>query len=217
MAWKKCLLDLNLNPPHIRDKILIGRRSWCIKVMMWLKKDQRKSKNGFKCQPSSIFFSHCHTNRHLGCHLKWMNSVQVPFFTQINIHAKSVAIDCSHLKLNWAQYSICLAVKECHELPAQIYRYEEETYLIFVMGPGRVGHLWFGFGFGKFSLKMSNFSIFSLRVKKISLGWVKKYPGQRHVGLLFSAGQKYAWVGSRSHLYLISNTTPWFCLKNFEP
>jgi len=29
---------------------------------------------------------------------------------------------------------------------------------------GRVSHLWFGFDFGKFPLKMSNFSIFSLRV-----------------------------------------------------
>jgi len=45
------------------------------------------------------------------------------------------------------------------------------------MGPGskifdlgQVSHLWFGFGFGKFALKMSNFSILSLRVKKISSG-----------------------------------------------
>jgi len=32
--------------------------------------------------------------------------------------------------------------------------------------------------------------------KKISLGWVKKYPSQRGVSLLFVAGQKYARVGS---------------------
>jgi len=32
--------------------------------------------------------------------------------------------------------------------------------------------------------------------KKISLGRVKKYPGQRWVGLLFTAGQKHARVGS---------------------
>jgi len=31
---------------------------------------------------------------------------------------------------------------------------------------GRVSHLWFGLEFGKFPLKTSNFSIFSLRVKK---------------------------------------------------
>jgi len=43
---------------------------------------------------------------------------------------------------------------------------------------GWVSHLWFGFG--KFSLKVLNFSIFSLRVKKISSGWVK-------------TGQKVPW------------------------
>jgi len=59
---------------------------------------------------------------------------------------------------------------------------------------GWVSHLWFGSGFGKFPLKIPNFLIFTLRVKKISLGRVKKYLGQRRVGLLFTAGQKYAWV-----------------------
>jgi len=81
---------------------------------------------------------------------------------------------------------------------------------------GRVSHLWFGYGFGKFTLKSSNFQLFALRVKKMSSGlgqflaaqfgsgqpslvwkkchWVgiKKYPGQRRVGLFFTAGQKYA-------------------------
>jgi len=36
-------------------------------------------------------------------------------------------------------------------------------------GLGWVSHLWFGLGFGKFPLTTSNFSIFSLRVKKKSL------------------------------------------------
>jgi len=45
----------------------------------------------------------------------------------------------------------------------------------------RVSPLWFGFE--KFPLKMSNFSIFSLLVIKISSDWVKKYPGQRRVSL----------------------------------
>jgi len=31
---------------------------------------------------------------------------------------------------------------------------------------GRVSHLWFGFGFGKFPLKIPNFEFFSFRVKK---------------------------------------------------
>jgi len=30
----------------------------------------------------------------------------------------------------------------------------------------------------------------------MSSGWVKKYPGQRQVSPLFTAGQKYIWVGS---------------------
>jgi len=40
------------------------------------------------------------------------------------------------------------------------------------------------------------FWIFTHRVKKISSGQVKKYHGQRWVGLLFTVGQKYARVGS---------------------
>jgi len=35
--------------------------------------------------------------------------------------------------------------------------------------PGRVSHLWFGFEFGKFPLKMSNFSIFFTSGQKKSL------------------------------------------------
>jgi len=48
-----------------------------------------------------------------------------------------------------------------------------------------------GFEFEKFVLKMSNFSIFCTSgQKKISLGQVRKYPGQRRDGLLFTVGQK---------------------------
>jgi len=54
---------------------------------------------------------------------------------------------------------------------------------------GWVSHLWFGFG--KFCQKVPSFPIFSLRVKKIASGQVKKYPVQGWVGLLFTAGQKY--------------------------
>jgi len=46
-----------------------------------------------------------------------------------------------------------------------------------------------------FILKSKIFQFFALQVKKISSSWVKKYPGQTRVGLLFTAGQKYAWVG----------------------
>jgi len=37
--------------------------------------------------------------------------------------------------------------------------------LVIFCGSGWVSHLWFGFEFGKFPLKMSNFTIFSLRVE----------------------------------------------------
>jgi len=43
-------------------------------------------------------------------------------------------------------------------------------------------------------------------ISKISSGGVKKCPGQRRVSLLFTAGLKYAWVGSvwvRAHLYYL--------------
>jgi len=43
-----------------------------------------------------------------------------------------------------------------------------------------------------FLIKVSNFSIISLRIKKNIFRWAKKYPGQRWVGLLFTAGLKYA-------------------------
>jgi len=45
--------------------------------------------------------------------------------------------------------------------------------------PGRVSHLWFGFEFGKFPLKISNFQFFSLRIKKNIFGPGKKVPGSK--------------------------------------
>jgi len=55
---------------------------------------------------------------------------------------------------------------------------------------GRVSNLWFGFGIGKFTLKYQIFQFYALWVpKKIFLGWVKKYPGQRRVGLFFTSGR----------------------------
>jgi len=70
-------------------------------------------------------------------------------------------------------------------------------------GLGRVTLLWFEFWFGKFPLKMSNFSILFLS------SLVKKYLGQRRVGLLFTAGQKYKLgMGRvRAHLYNYRKTT----------
>jgi len=71
---------------------------------------------------------------------------------------------------------------------------------------GRVTHLWIGFG--KLPLKIPNFSIFLPSGQKISSGQFKKYPGQKRVSLLFTAGQKYAWIGSKP--ISMSNTKPMF-------
>jgi len=63
------------------------------------------------------------------------------------------------------------------------------------MGPGQkiltlVGSAFYGLGMDldNFPLKCQNFQYFALRVKK--------YLGQSRVSLLFTAGQKYVWVGS---------------------
>jgi len=42
---------------------------------------------------------------------------------------------------------------------------------------GRFSHLWLGFGFGKFPLKIPNTPIFSLQVRKYCFGLDKKVPG----------------------------------------
>jgi len=71
-------------------------------------------------------------------------------------------------------------------------------------------HLWFGPGFWKINPKNPKF--FPLD-KNLSSDWVKKYPGQRRVGLLFTAGQTYAHVGSGqcpSLLKMYSNTKHFF-------
>jgi len=60
-----------------------------------------------------------------------------------------------------------------------------------IFDPGQVSNPLFEFEFGKYPKKTSNFSnFFPSDQKKISSGWVKKYPGQKQVNLLFIAGQK---------------------------
>jgi len=61
-------------------------------------------------------------------------------------------------------------------------------------GLGRVSHLWFGFEFGKFPLKMSNFSFFSLRVGR-------KVPGSKLGRPLIYCGSKVSLGRVRDHLY----------------
>jgi len=67
---------------------------------------------------------------------------------------------------------------------------------LLLLGLSWVSHLWFRFGPGKFPLRIPNFPIFAVWVKKFALRQVKKYPGQIQVRLLFYAGPKYARVGS---------------------
>jgi len=67
-----------------------------------------------------------------------------------------------------------------------------------LLGSGRVSHLWFGYGFGKFPLEMSNFSIFGPSGQK-------KCHRVGSKSTRVSAGQKYVRVGSgrvRPHLYV---------------
>jgi len=56
----------------------------------------------------------------------------------------------------------------------------------------RVGSAIYGLGLNleNFPKKHQIFQFFTLRVKKISSGRVRKYPGRRRVDLLFTAGQK---------------------------
>jgi len=59
-----------------------------------------------------------------------------------------------------------------------------------IFDPGRVSHLWFGFEFGNLPRKMSNFSIFSLRVKKNLFGSGQKVPGSKASRPLIYCGSK---------------------------
>jgi len=53
-----------------------------------------------------------------------------------------------------------------------------------------------GLALENFLLKSQIFQFYAPHLKKISLGLVKKYQGQSWDGLLFTAGKKFAWVGS---------------------
>jgi len=63
--------------------------------------------------------------------------------------------------------------------PGQKFLTRVRSGQFFELGLGRVSHLWFGFEFGKFSLKTSNFSTFSLQVKKNLFGLGQKVPGSK--------------------------------------
>jgi len=62
-----------------------------------------------------------------------------------------------------------------------------------LIGSGLVSHLWLGFEFGKFPLKISNFSIFYPSGQKILFGLGQKVPRSKAGWpLIYNAG----WVGS---------------------
>jgi len=68
----------------------------------------------------------------------------------------------------------------------------DQRFLI-LLGSGQPSLVWVW----KITHKNSNFFNFlPFRSKKIPSGWVKKYPGQSRVDLLFIAGQNYARVWS---------------------
>jgi len=84
-----------------------------------------------------------------------------------------------------------------------------------VMGLGQKILIWVGSGqpfmawvwFWKISPKnVKFFNFFTFGSKKIFSGHFKKYLGQRRVSLLFTVGQKQAWVGSGQGPSLVS----WF-------
>jgi len=66
---------------------------------------------------------------------------------------------------------------------------------------GRVSHLWFGFGFGKFPLKIQKNSIFALWVKKNLVGSGQKVPGSKPGWPLIYCGSKVCSGQVRAHLY----------------
>jgi len=59
-----------------------------------------------------------------------------------------------------------------------------------IFDPGRVSHLWFGLEFGKFYLKMSNFSNFYPSGQKNCFGSSRKVPGSE-------PGQPLIYCGSK--------------------
>jgi len=73
-----------------------------------------------------------------------------------------------------------------------------------IFDPGRVSHLWFGFEFGKFPLKMSNFSIFFPSGQKNLFGLGTKVPGSKAGRPLIYCGSKVSSGWARAHLYSLT-------------
>jgi len=65
---------------------------------------------------------------------------------------------------------------------------------------GWVSHLWFGVDFGKFPLKMSNFSKFSVQIKKNIFGSSQKVLASKAGWPLIYYGSKKSLAWVRAHL-----------------
>jgi len=75
------------------------------------------------------------------------------------------------------------------------------------VGPVRVSHLLFGFEFGKFPIKMSNFSIFfpsDQKKQKNIFGSGQKVPGSKASRPLICCGSKVSLGQVRAHLYKLA-------------
>jgi len=110
----------------------------------------------------------------------------------------------------------------CHFLHSMLQKNELFYPFKLVMGPGEknftrvrlgqfivarvrsgwVNNLWFGSSFGKFTLKIPNFSIFCLQVKKNIFGPGQKAPGSKTGWPLIYIGSKVCSGWVRAHLYL---------------
>jgi len=75
-------------------------------------------------------------------------------------------------------------------LPIQVMGLSQKFLIQVRLGQPSLVWVW------KISPKIPKFSHFFPKGKKISLGWVKKYPVHRQVSLLFTDDQKYVRVRS---------------------
>jgi len=89
-----------------------------------------------------------------------------------------------YIKLCWKRFFVLKLYKIVYHSDGSGLKFFDPVWINFLLlrsVQGCVNHLWFGFENGKFPWKMSNFSNFTFRVKRISSGQVKKYPGQSRV------------------------------------
>jgi len=74
-----------------------------------------------------------------------------------------------------------------------------------IFDPGQVSHLWFGSGFGKFPLKIPNFSIYSPPGQKNLFGMGQKVLRSKTGQLLICCGSKVCSGRVSARLHWVSN------------